>query len=400
MSTNLIPAHSQQGFTKVPNITARDINLRPATKGHLVQMLSLPAGWDYSAIGMSRNSNDGSRAWRTSFTELAKAGYLFRYYETRGKGKIHTRCVVDNVPHPEWVRYDVFLNPKVKVPLGVIRSALKRTAVESEFIRVSHEAAKSNDLTASTKGHLVEVLSHSESWNISPGVMCQKSRGSIASWRKAYAQLIDTNYMIRGRGKGGRGRKTVYAVSGVARPDWEGRDDWRNKKSGESPGSWSEYSTSSVGSENLSSPSQSLFQEVVLRDTWTKLFVRSLLDHTLKKKDKITKKDMSSRSVMALVVEMEGKSAQELAVFGRVVGAEYKKVKLRDIEHRKLVARGAVPAGGYKFRTKELLAAVKMIAREGAKQATRESREFHRRNSKVVDEKPSNFDEFMMVWGG
>lgn len=74
-------------FTTVQNDFLRDTNLGISERGLLITMLSLPNGWDFSAVGLASILPDGERKTNTSLRKLEGAGYLkrSRLYDSKGK---------------------------------------------------------------------------------------------------------------------------------------------------------------------------------------------------------------------------------------------------------------------------------------------------------------------------
>lgn len=65
-------------FTVIDNGIFKDYNLSLKAKGLLCMMLSLPDGWSFSIVGLSRCCKDGKDSVASTLKELEQAGYFKR----------------------------------------------------------------------------------------------------------------------------------------------------------------------------------------------------------------------------------------------------------------------------------------------------------------------------------
>ena len=76
--SNVIRIRKEQNFTVISNDIFKDTQLSLKAKGLLATMLSLPADWNFSTLGLVKLSNDGETAVRSALKELEQNGYLKR----------------------------------------------------------------------------------------------------------------------------------------------------------------------------------------------------------------------------------------------------------------------------------------------------------------------------------
>lgn len=74
-------------YTVIDNTIFRDTSLSNKALGMLCRMLSLPDGWEFSILGLTKLSNDGKSAVMSQLDELEQHGYLVRK-QVRVDGKI------------------------------------------------------------------------------------------------------------------------------------------------------------------------------------------------------------------------------------------------------------------------------------------------------------------------
>lgn len=74
-------------YTVIDNTIFRDTSLSNKALGMLCRMLSLPDGWEFSVLGLTKLSNDGKSAVMSQLEELENHGYLVRR-QVRSEGKI------------------------------------------------------------------------------------------------------------------------------------------------------------------------------------------------------------------------------------------------------------------------------------------------------------------------
>lgn len=129
-----------QDFTTVKNDFLRDNELGFTERGLLITMLSLPDGWDFSAIGLASIVPDGKKKTNHSLQRLEKAGYLHRsrIYEN---GK-----VVDWLY--EFCDQPVFKNQNLFAQKGEVEENLLTHFVEVEKVEVENgqDNKRSNEL--------------------------------------------------------------------------------------------------------------------------------------------------------------------------------------------------------------------------------------------------------------
>lgn len=75
-------------YTVMSNYHLRDLSISLKAKGLLSQMLSLPAGWDYTLSGLACINREKIDAIRTAVWELEKVGYIVRRQSRDEKGKM------------------------------------------------------------------------------------------------------------------------------------------------------------------------------------------------------------------------------------------------------------------------------------------------------------------------
>lgn len=78
MTTIRIVRLNQDGFTVIPNQTARDPRLTRRAKGLLLELLSHETGWNTSVVRLADAGREGQEAVRKMLAEIEEAGYLRR----------------------------------------------------------------------------------------------------------------------------------------------------------------------------------------------------------------------------------------------------------------------------------------------------------------------------------
>ena len=77
-----------QDYVVMSNHHLRNKNLTLKAKGLLSQMLSLPADWDYTLVGLAHINKESIDAVRTAVWELEREGYIEKTRERDDKGKL------------------------------------------------------------------------------------------------------------------------------------------------------------------------------------------------------------------------------------------------------------------------------------------------------------------------
>lgn len=90
-------AHTQQ-FVTVHNRVARDKRLKRASRGLLIEILSLPTGTRITFDTLADNGPEGRDALRTMIRELEKYGYVGRKTTRDDKGRYWTRYIFRETP--------------------------------------------------------------------------------------------------------------------------------------------------------------------------------------------------------------------------------------------------------------------------------------------------------------
>jgi hypothetical protein len=96
------------GFTRVPNETARDDRLSYHARGLLAEMLSRLDGWEESADAITARGRkargdaaEGRRGTRAAMAELVAAGYVHRVRRRGPRGRWMTEVHVYDLPSTE-----------------------------------------------------------------------------------------------------------------------------------------------------------------------------------------------------------------------------------------------------------------------------------------------------------
>ncbi|MDR1692466.1 MAG: hypothetical protein LBR72_03835 [Oscillospiraceae bacterium] len=84
----VIRSPKRRDFTVVGNAYLKDKTLSLRAKGLLTMMLMLPAGWNYSARGLTALLPEGRDAVLLVLNELELAGYLQRYQPRTESGRL------------------------------------------------------------------------------------------------------------------------------------------------------------------------------------------------------------------------------------------------------------------------------------------------------------------------
>lgn len=91
--------HKIKGFTIVSNKMLQDKNLSHKAKGLMAQMYSYPDDWDFSIMGLAKQSKEGKDSIMATLQELEKTGYLVRTPIKSEKGLFYD------------VQYDLYPEP-------------------------------------------------------------------------------------------------------------------------------------------------------------------------------------------------------------------------------------------------------------------------------------------------
>jgi hypothetical protein len=90
-------------YVKVYNDVARDIRLSFAARGVLVDMLSRPTDWEFSAERIAAGSpREGRKAVLRCMGELEACGYLHRFVDRDAAGRFRKVVVVSDQPVGDW----------------------------------------------------------------------------------------------------------------------------------------------------------------------------------------------------------------------------------------------------------------------------------------------------------
>lgn len=104
-STVLRHKLSRAGYVKLANKVARDTRLSYRARGVLIDMISRPPDWKFSAERIARNSpKEGRDAIQTAMRELEAVGYLLRYRERLPNGRFQTVVMVSDLPLDDWAK--------------------------------------------------------------------------------------------------------------------------------------------------------------------------------------------------------------------------------------------------------------------------------------------------------
>ena len=102
MKTVLRHHFTGKPYVKVYNDVARDTRLSFAARGVLVDMLSRPPDWEFSADRIAAGSPfEGRKAVLRCLREMEACGYLRRFRERGSNGRIRTVVVVSDQPMSE-----------------------------------------------------------------------------------------------------------------------------------------------------------------------------------------------------------------------------------------------------------------------------------------------------------
>ena len=96
--------HKTKDYTTMSNSHFREKEMSLKAKGLLSLMLSLPAEWDYSEVGLSKLSKDGVGSTAKALDELETFGYLRRTQIKEDNGKF------------AGYEYDIFETPQINLP--------------------------------------------------------------------------------------------------------------------------------------------------------------------------------------------------------------------------------------------------------------------------------------------
>jgi hypothetical protein len=102
-STVLRHKLNRAGYVKLANAVARDPRLSYRARGVLLDMISRPPDWKFSATRLAKSSPlEGRDAILTALRELETVGYLLRKRERGADGRIRTVVTVSDQPVREW----------------------------------------------------------------------------------------------------------------------------------------------------------------------------------------------------------------------------------------------------------------------------------------------------------
>lgn len=102
-STVLRHKLNRAGYVKLANAVARDHRLSYRARGILLDMISRPPDWRFSATRLAQSSPlEGRDAVLTALRELETVGYLLRRRERGQDGRIRTVVTVSDEPVRDW----------------------------------------------------------------------------------------------------------------------------------------------------------------------------------------------------------------------------------------------------------------------------------------------------------